>query len=169
MSAGNLAGFDANDVEPQDSFDPLPAGWYPVMITDSEFKPTKSGNGKYLQLELTVMDGEYEGRKTWDRLNLDNPAQTAVEIAQRALSAICRAVGVMAPNDSSELHDRPLEVKLSVKPAGNGYDASNEVKGYRALGGETDAPTPPSSASRRPAPRAAAASAAKTPPWKKYS
>lgn len=167
---GNLQGFDATQVEPQDSFEPLPAGWYPVIISDSEMKPTKAGNGQYLQLELTVIEGEHEGRKTWDRLNLDNPNQTAVEIAQRALSAICRAVGVMAPNDSSELHDRPFEVKLSVKPAKDTYEASNEVKGYRALGGEEAAPAA-APAARQPAARAGktapAASAAKTPPWKR--
>jgi hypothetical protein len=42
----------------------------------------------------------------WSRLNLDNPK--AVEIARRDLSAICRAVGVLTPGDSSELHDLPL-------------------------------------------------------------
>lgn len=169
MIAGNLAGFDANEVEPQDSFDPLPAGWYPVIISDSEMKPTKNGNGQYLQLELTVIEGEYEGRKAWDRLNLDNPNQTAVEIAQRALSAICRAVGVLTPSDSTELHDRPFEVKLSVKPAKGEYEPSNEVKGYRPIGGEQEAaaPTPPSTAARRPATRATTAGGTKVAPWKK--
>lgn len=169
MIAGNLSGFNAEDVPPQDSFDPLPAGWYPVIISDSEFKPTKNGNGQYLQLELTVIEGEYEGRKTWDRLNLDNPNQTAVDIAQRALSAICRAVGVMAPNDSTELHDRPFEVKLSVKPAKDSYEPSNEVKGYRAIGGEEGKPSAPPSTSRatRPAAPRTATAGAKTPPWKK--
>lgn len=164
---GNLAGFNAAEVEPQNSFDPLPAGWYPVAITDSEFKPTKKNDGQYLQLEYTVLEGEYEGRRVWDRLNLDNPNQTAVEIAQRSLSAICRAVGVMTPTDSTELHDRPFEVKLSVKPAKGEYEPSNEVKGYRAMG-EAAAPTaPPSSAATRPGRAGAAASGAKTPPWKK--
>lgn len=164
----DLNGFNAEEVEPQDSFEPLPAGWYPVIITDSEEKETKKGDGSYLQLEYTVIEGEYEGRKTWDRLNLNNPNDTAVEIAQRALSAICRAVGVMAPHDSSELHDRPLEVKLSVRPAKGEYEPTNDVKGYRALGGEDSAaPTPPSTASRRPAAKATASSGAKVPPWKK--
>lgn len=171
MNAGNLAGFNAAEVEPQDSFEPLPAGWYPVMITDSEFKPTKAGTGQYLQLEYQVIEGEYEGRRVWDRLNLNNPNTTAVEIAQRALSAICRAVGVLTPSDSTELHDRPFEVKLSVKPAKGEYEPTNEVKGYRAIGGaEEAAPTaPPSTASKRPAAAKAASpsSGAKTPPWKK--
>lgn len=166
MSAGNLAGFDANEVPPQDSFDPFAAGWKVSAITDSEFKETKNGKGHYLQLEWTVLEGEDEGRKAWSNLNLDNPNPTAVEIAQRELSAICRAIGVMAPNDSSELHDRPMLVKWAVKPGKDGYEPRNEPKAYKPV--DSDAPTPPSTASRRPAPRAAATpSSAKTPPWKK--
>lgn len=164
---GNLAGFSAHDVEPQDSFEPLPAGWYPVIISDSENKPTKAGTGSYLQLELQVIEGDFEGRKVWDRLNLDNPNQTAVEIAQRALSAICRAVEVMTPNDSTELHDRPFEVKLSVKPAKGEYEPTNEVKGYRAL---EAAPAAAAAAPARGAKATASAGAgtgAKTPPWKR--
>ena len=132
---GNLSGFNAADVEPQGSFEPIPAGWYSAMITDSEFKATKNGNGEYLQLRLDVIEGEHEGRVLFDRLNLNNPSQTAVEIAQRQLSAICRAIGVMTPSDSSELHDRPLKVKVSIRPAGNGYEASNEIKAYDSAEG----------------------------------
>lgn len=169
MIAGNLAGFNAEDVQPQDSFDPLPAGWYPVIISDSEEKPTRAGTGSYLQLELTVIEGEYEGRRVWDRLNLKNPNQTAVEIAQRALSAICRAVGNMTPGDSTALHDVPFEVKLSVKPAKGEYEASNEVKGYRKLGGEEDGSTtlPPSTQrARTPATRTSTAGT-RAAPWNK--
>ena len=139
---GNLSGFNAAEVEPQQgSFEPIPAGWYTAMITDSEFKSTKSGNGEYLQLRLDVIEGEYENRVLFDRLNLNNPNQTAVEIAQRQLSAICRAVGVMTPQDSHDLHDRPLRVKVKIRPAGNGYEASNEVAAYEAAdGGSQGAP-----------------------------
>lgn len=133
--SGNLSGFDANEVEPQGVFEPIPADWYNVMIVGSEFKPTKNGNGQYLQLEMEVLDGEFEGRKLWDRLNLENPNTTAVEIAQRTLSAVCRAVGVMTPSDSSELHDKPLRIKVSVKPASGGYDPTNEIKGYESIDG----------------------------------
>ena len=129
---GNLSGFNAAEVQPQGSFEPIPAGWYKAMITDSEFKPTKNGNGEYLQLRLDVTEGEHEGRVLFDRLNLNNPSQTAVEIAQRQLSAICRAVGVMTPQDSRDLHDRPLRVKVKIRPAGNGYEASNEIAAYEA-------------------------------------
>lgn len=168
---GNLAGFNAEEVQPQDNFEPLPAGWYQVIITDSEMKPTKDQKGEYLQLEYTVIAGEHEGRKCWDRLNLQNQNQTAVEIAQRSLSSICRAVGVMAPNDSTELHDRPFEVKLSVRPAKGEYEPSNDVKGYRTMEeGAAAAPAPAPAAARPAAGRTLSAtprSGATTPPWKR--
>jgi len=131
----DLSGFNAEEVEPQGSFEPIPAGWYTAMITSSEMKPTKNGSGEYLQLRIDVIEGEHENRVLFDRLNLNNPNQTAVEIAQRQLSAICRAVGVMQPQDSADLHDKPLRVKVSIRPAGNGYEASNEVKAYEAVDG----------------------------------
>lgn len=136
----NLGNFNAAEVEPQGSFDPIPAGWYTAMIVDSEMKPTKNGTGEYLQLRLDVIDGDHQGRVLFDRLNLNNQNQTAVEIAQRQLSAICRAVGIMQPQDSSDLHDKPLRIKVTIRPAGNGYEASNEVKAYEpAQGGSTPA------------------------------
>ena len=159
----NLQGFDANEIEPQGSFDPIPAGWYVGMIVASEMKPTKTGSGEYLQLRIDIIDGEYEGRVLFDRLNLRNSNQTAVDIAQRQLSAICRAVGVMQPQDSSDLHDRPLRVKVSIRPAGNGHDASNEIRGYSPIEGSEKQPA--QAARTAPAAAAPAAKPSGRKPW----
>lgn len=132
--------FNAQNVNPQTAFEPLPAGWYPVAITASESRPTKNGNGAYLHLELTVIDGNHKGRKVYDRLNLWNPNQTATEIAYRTLSAICHAVGVLEVGDSVQLHNLPLEAKVSIRAADGAYEASNEVKGYRAVTGNGAVP-----------------------------
>ncbi len=51
----NLNGFNANEVEPAAPFEPLPAGKYLAAITASEMKPTKKGDGSYLQLEFARM------------------------------------------------------------------------------------------------------------------
>lgn len=125
--------FDATSVAPADSFDPLPNGTYVVLVTDSEMAPTKSG-GKMLKLTLEVAEGEYKGRKLWDQLNLVNANPTAVEIAQRTLSAICHAVGVLTLTNSTELHHKPMVAKVRVKQD-EGYEPGNEVKGYSAFTG----------------------------------
>ena len=126
---GNLKGFDASKYEPQSSFDPLPAGWYECYIANSERKPTKAGTGEYIQLELEIMGPTHAGRKVWDRLNIINNNDTAVQIALAMLSSICRAVGVMNPEDSAELHNKPLMVKLNISKDEQ-YGDRNEVKEY---------------------------------------
>ena len=143
--------FNANDVEPTAVFDPLPAGKYLTAITASEMKPTKAGNGSYLQLEFTVLDGPCKGRKVWDRLCINHPNDLTQKIARGNLSAICRAIGVMQPRDSVELHNLPLVVTVKCKKRDDTGEVTNEVKGYAkresAIGQPQQAPvhdqTPP--------------------------
>lgn len=99
-------------------------------ISASDMKDTKSGNGRYLELEFTVLEGEFKGRKLWARLNLENPNATTVQIARAELSAICRAVGVMQPRDSMELHNLPLEIHVRCKKRTDVDEIVNEIKGY---------------------------------------
>ncbi|QDT60603.1 hypothetical protein SV7mr_31270 [Stieleria bergensis] len=126
----NLQGFDANQVEPSQDFTPLPAGSYVAVITDSEMKPTKTGNGNYLQLTFQIVEGEHANRLIWVRLNLDNPNATAVDIARRELSSICRSVGVLVPTDSADLHDLPLVIQVGLKRRKDTDELQSEVKGY---------------------------------------
>ena len=146
----DLNGFDASKLEPAQALLPIPAGEYKGVITTSVEKPTKAQTGSYLELEIQLLEGEYKGRKVYDRLNLNNPNPQAVEIAQRTLKAICQSVGVITPKESSELHDKPLTVTVAVRPATDQYAAQNEVKGYKAAGGGQQEQ----------------AQASHTPPWK---
>lgn len=130
----DLTGFNADEIEPNATREPVPAGWYKVVIVESEEKPTKAQTGSYLQLTLEVIEGAHQGRKVFERLNLSNPNVTAVEIAQRTLSGICRAVNVRLPRNSSDLHDKPLMAKIKVTPARDGYEPGNEVSEYAEVG-----------------------------------
>ena len=126
----NLSGFDAREVDPAVGFEPIPADKYLVVVTGSEMKQTKAGDGQYLELTFQVIEGEYKGRNLWARLNLDNPNATAVKIARAELSAICRAIGVMTPKDSHELHDLPLVISVKLKKREDNGEMTNEIKGY---------------------------------------
>ena len=128
----NLNGFNANEIEPTTTFEALPAGKYLVAITASEMKATKKGDVSYLQLEFTVVDGDCKGRKVWDRLCINHPNDLTQKIARGNLSAICRAVGVMQPNDSVELHNIPLVISVKCKKREDTGEITNEVKGYEA-------------------------------------
>jgi len=158
----NLNGFDANQVDPTFGFDPIPAGDYLAIITESAFKDTKSGSGKFLEVKFEVIDGPHKGRNLWARLNLDNANETAVKIAKAELSAICRAVGVLQPKDSCDLHNLPLTLTVKCRKREDNGEITNEIKGYRPKGAPpaADAPAP----TAEPAP-ATANVAADNAPW----
>ena len=127
-----IINFNANDVEPSKAFDPIPAGKYIAVITDSEMKETRAGTGRYLQLEFEITDGEYAGRKLWSRLNIENQNAEAVRMARADLSAICRAVNVLTPNDSADLHNLPLVIKVHCRKDKNTGEITNDIRGYES-------------------------------------
>jgi len=128
----NLNGFNANNVEPAADFDPIPAAKYLAVITNSEFKPTKNGSGNYLELTFQVIEGQYKNRLLWARLNLDHQNETTAKISRGQLSAICKAVGVLTPKDSAELHNLPLMINVKLKKRNDTGELVNEIKGYSA-------------------------------------
>jgi hypothetical protein len=161
-----LNNFDANVIEPTGRFDPLPLGEYPVMISASEMKTTKNGEGQYLQITFDVVEGEYAGRKVFDRLNLVNKNEQTQEIAQRALSAICRCVGILHPKNSEELHDKPMVIKVGIRPAKDGFEESNSVKGYIRTDGKDLKEVTEETPKGKVAPAAASGAKVKK-PWQK--
>ncbi len=129
------SGFNADEI-PDDEFTPVPAGWYPVEIVDSEWKDAKSGpKNKYIEMKLKILGENYNGRLLWVRLNLMNVNQTAVEIATKDLARISKACGLNAPEDTVELHGIPFEAKVVVREETADFPATNDVKGYRAIEG----------------------------------
>lgn len=138
--------FDATQVAPDAGFgDPLPTGWYNVQIDESEKKPvqpkpgdTGTVDGWYLKLRFNILDGQYAGRKLFEQLNLKNANPQTVEIAQKQLSAICHAVGVLKPQKSEELHGKPLKVRVGQKAASGGYDAGNKITSYKNINEAVD-------------------------------
>ena len=155
----DLSNYNIHEVEPMGTFEPLPADWYRCVIADTEERETKKQDGSYLMLTIEVIDGKYQGRKIFDRLNLQNKNPVAVDIARRSLASIAKAINV-DPKNSSDLIDIPLMVKVAVKPADGQYSASNEVQGYDAAGATASAPVEIPVA-------AAAANGSATPPWKR--
>jgi hypothetical protein len=132
---------DDQDLGGSTKYAPIPEGDYKAMITDSEMKPTRAGTGEYLQLVWEVTDGEHAARRIWDRLNLKNPSEKAVQIAERDLSSIMRALGLQQMQDTEELHYKELLVSVTIRKGDNGFEDSNEIKAYAPLGASAPAPT----------------------------
>ena len=152
--------YNPQNHEPSGSFDPIPAGWYEATIIESEVKDTKNGQNKYLELRIQLSESrhpEHGSRLLFERLNLWNSNQQAVDIANRSLAALCRAIGQVSEwTDSEVLHHKAFAVKVKIRPASGDYDASNDVTGYDTVakrfgGGQQQA----------------AGSAPSSPPWKR--
>jgi len=157
-----LLNFKASDVAVDDrpsNFGPIPPGEYEVIITRSDTKSTKSGDGTYLELEMQIVSGELSGRRYWERLNLDNSNQQTVTIAQQQLARLCAALGLDEVNDSQELHDKPVVAIFAVSKKD---PTRNSIYGYKPVSG-----SPAPKAAPRPAAPAAAPSPAKPAarPW----
>ena len=168
-----LGSFDANSVGERQDYSAVPAGRYRIMATSSDMKPTKNGAGNYLQIEYDIQAGEHQGRKLFERLNLDNPNQTAVDIAYRTLGEICKAVGKLQITDSMELHNIAMECDVAVEE-GQPYTKDgvqkegkpqNVIKRYYKIG---EAPKQAQQAGAAAPTTTTQATATKaTPPWKR--
>jgi hypothetical protein len=154
--------FDVNEL-PQGTgnFEPLPAGWYTVTISEAELKSTKAGNGQYIKLRYDVTGPTHQGRVVFGNLNIKNPNAKAEEIGRQQLGDIMRAIGLAKVTDTDQLIGGNLSIKLDVKQDAQ-YGASNEVKGFKSVSGSA-APV----AASMPTSGASTATAKAAPPWAK--
>lgn len=125
--------FVPEDVKSSD-FSPIDAGWYEAEITKSEVKSTKNKDGKYIALTFKVLEGEFTDRLVFTNLNIVNKNETAVKIAQSDLKKICEGVAHEGElEDTEDLHNIPLAIKVSVKPETAQWPAKNEIKDFKSL------------------------------------
>ena len=129
--------FNTNDHEEMGDFKPIPAGIYEAEIIKSELKQTRDKTGQYLSLQFKILDEDVDGedkvngRLIFKNLNLVNKNTQAVEIAQRELKSICVACGIDGElEDSVDLHEIPMGIRVSVKPATAEWPAGNDIKRY---------------------------------------
>lgn len=140
---------------PTPSRDPLPKGTYAVIVLDSVIKATKAGTGHYIELTMQVIEGQYAGRRHWERLNVSNPNKQAEDIAMARLQSICQAVGVPNMKDTGELHDKPLSVTLDIDRKD---ETRNRLVSVQSAGWADTS---------QPAPAKAAVQAPSKKPWEK--
>lgn len=154
--------FDTATVERRpSSFDPLPPGDYPMTVSKIEAKRTKDEQTIQAVVELTVDEGDHRGRKVWTRITMrtvrtDEKGQKIAEIGQRQAAELADACGV--PGKSlTPCVGAAIVAKLKVRPAANGYDASNDVVAFRPRAGVAPAATSVAPAARPSAPAPASA------------
>ena len=137
MASLGETGFDAAAPENQRVSSVVPAGEYRAIMTESEKKATNAGDGFYLKTKWQIVSGEFQNRIIFKNFNLWLPAhkEQALQIAKGEFSELCRAVGVLNPKDSSELHTKPCLIKVKVRVDKSGqYDDQNDISGFKEVG-----------------------------------
>lgn len=137
--------FTAQDLPKGDSeFLAIPAGDYQVTITDATLNDTKSGNGQYIKLKMTITGPTHQGRVLFSNLNIRNQSSKAEEIGLQQLGELMRAAGLQKVKDTDELVGASVVVKVSkTQDADYGDDEGfkNEVKAFKSASG-SNAPMP---------------------------
>lgn len=150
-------GFDAGTHErSQAKFEALPAGQYQVGISKVEIKPTKDGAMRQAVIELTVTEGPHAGRKVFARHTVattrtDEGGQKSLAIGRDQLADLFAACGI-GGTSLAPLVGKECMAKLSVRPATDQYEASNDVKAYKPLSGAAPLQAAPAASTAAPAP-----------------
>lgn len=156
--------FDATSVPESErsEFTPIPAGTRVTMqVTEADVIPTKSGKG--LKFTCQIVAGQYENRKVWGFINIENASQQAEQIGQRELADLCIAMGRPAIDATEDLLFAPFDATLGVK-ADATYGPKNVIKRYHKPG-EAAVKSAPVQQARQAAP-AAKPAPAQDKPWK---
>lgn len=135
-------------------FEPVPRNWYNCRISDWEISEVKKEGGKFpagtpgTRWELTIDDGEFEGRKLW--INHWHHAKSVP-----FLKAFLQATGKFSEDElNGKLHpddfreraiDSTIQARAVIKPGTGGYDDTNEVKSVKAAGADVSSSSSSSS------------------------
>jgi hypothetical protein len=144
---------DFNTASPQRSFDVIPPNT--IATLQIRVRPGNVGNAGWLRrskdglsealdLELTVVQGEFAKRKVWTLLTLQGTTDghaEAARISQSKIRAILESARGVRPDDTSEaavqarriadygeLNNLRFIARIGVEPARSGFKAKNTVE-----------------------------------------
>jgi len=155
-------GFDPNSVEPADDFDVLPPGKYPVLIESADGRPTKNGQGFGVNLQFSILDGQFKGRKLFKWINIQHTSQKAQEIGQREFSALGKAIGLISITNTNQLLGKAVIAHVKVKDNDNDIRTfSSTLRGLTSTLAEQSQSTQEATGQQQ----ALAQQQTNTPPW----
>jgi len=110
------------------------------------FKQSQSSKAKWMELEFTVLGGDFDRRKFWDRIFVDGDKMgqsgipQAKEIGLQTLRQIIESANNLDPTDMSpeaqqrrnisgvmDLNGMEICAKVGIKKGNNGYSDSNKL------------------------------------------
>lgn len=84
--------FNGADV-PDNEFEPIPAGDWLMMCHGAEYKASKSGKGKFIKIDLTVVDeSNVAGRKLSSIFNIEHINPKVQQIGKGQFKAFLKAI-----------------------------------------------------------------------------
>jgi len=126
--------FVADELPQSNNYDPVPEGWYNVVVHSAELKPTKDNSGQYINVRYDITGPTHQGRVIYDIINIKNKSSQAEEIGRQQLGNLMRAIGLAKVDDTDELIGGNIQVKVGIRQQ-EGYDPTNNVKAYKSLSG----------------------------------
>jgi hypothetical protein len=137
FSEGDSLMVDLNNVE-DTSFDVLPAGLYPVQISNCEFTYSQSSGNPMWTLTLEVRDGEYAGRNLWSHLVF---AGKGLPMTKKTLQRIAPELfdGPFNPEDEdviASMLGKDLKAKITIRKY-QGNDTNNVRDLFADEGGDS--------------------------------
>lgn len=105
----------------------LPEDRYSLEIVESEY--AVAHDGAALRCKAQVIEGERAGHAYWLTYDLENRDEAKQQTGQREFAGLRRAVGVLNPEDSGELHWKAFDVQIGVRTNDAG-EPENVIRKY---------------------------------------
>jgi hypothetical protein len=126
--------------------------------------PSKSSDGAYLDVELTILEGPYARRKVWDKIGLEgsdkwvargmSSVRHILEVGRQMTDFSPSNPGYQCPTGLMELNELQCAVKIGIEVGQKGYQDKNSIRQYlspnptsdthktfnKLVAGETSAP-----------------------------
>lgn len=110
----------------------IPTGRYNVTIEKVDLTTSSTGN-PMIKMQMSVADGEFEGRKCFDQIPLvDTVLWKIRSILEAAKSGLAEAEDVEAEEIMDDLLGRKVSAYLEATETNTG-NPTNNVSGYQAI------------------------------------
>jgi hypothetical protein len=131
----NIEFYSRKADETQDSdFAPIPEGEYTMEVKAAEIKPTKAGDGEYINIQTVVLGPSFAGRVVFTIVNIKNKNETAEAIGLRQLKELRTACGIAVLRDTDELLGRCFIGKVKIQKSSE-YGDKNTVTSFKSING----------------------------------
>lgn len=116
---------DPNEAASDSSYTAIPEGVYDLMVNKVKLGLSKSYGREQIAIELVVESGDFEGRKIFKYISLENPDENKLKRSKRELHALVILCGLKRiENDPAELEGKSFKNEVKCKRD----DATGQIK-----------------------------------------